>query len=93
MKKILKKKLDKAIELTREYWATGNTDILGKRISLAQSLEKQTHVWWDAILYLLDGILETHGFYPDAENDEIYCALRCLGWEVTDGEDKTSEGL
>lgn len=33
MKKIPKKKLDEAIELTREYWKTGNTDILNKRIS------------------------------------------------------------
>lgn len=58
-----------------------------------QSLEKQTHVWWDSILNLLDGILATHGFCPDAENDEIYCALRCIGWEATDGEIQESEGL
>lgn len=93
MKKIPKKKLDEGIELTREYWKTGNTDILDKRISKMQSLEKQIHVWWDAILNLLDGILETHGFCPDAENEKIYEVLRVLGWEVTDGEIQESEGL
>lgn len=97
MKKISKKKLDKLIELTREYWhgeyeQGKNRAILSKRITLADALEKEIGLSWGAVLGLLDGILQNHGFFRDATNDEIYCVLRCLGWEVTD-EDEESEGL
>lgn len=84
MKKIPKKKLDELIALSREYWKTGNTDILQKRLSKAQSLEKVIGVWWDSILYLLDAIITGHGYCPEAENEKIYEVLRVLGWEPSD---------
>jgi hypothetical protein len=98
MKKISKKKLDKLIAMTREYWhgeyeQERNRAILSKRITMAEALEKEIGLHWGAVLGLLDGILQNHGFFRDATNDEIYCALRCLGWEVTDAEDEESEGL
>lgn len=92
MKKISKKKLNRLISMTREYWETGDTTILHKRITLAEAMKK-TGLTWSAILDLLDGILANHAFLPEASNDEIYCALRCLGWEASDAEDETSEGL
>lgn len=97
MKKIDKKKLDKAIALSREYWnGTWTEDerkaLLEKRLVLSEALEKETGVVFFCFDNLLCGIFA--GFCPDAENDEVYCALRCLGWEVTDdGEEQTSEGL
>jgi hypothetical protein len=90
MKKISKKKLDYIIALTREYWETGNRNILGYRIDKATELQPTTGLSWSGILDFVDGIL--HGFAPDATDDEIYCALRVLGWEATD-EIETSESL
>lgn len=95
MKKISKKKLDKVIELSRDYWQCDQTEdqrrvLLNRRYNLCEALGKETGVVFFAFDNFIGGIIA--GFCPDAENDEIYCALRCLGWEVTD-EDEESEGL
>jgi hypothetical protein len=84
MKTISKKKLDELIAMTKQYWDTGERDILQKRIDLASTMEKETGLTWGAILDLLDGILANSGFAPNAENEDIYCVLRVLGWKVTD---------
>ena len=84
MKKIPKKKLDTAIVLTKEYWASGDVTILGKLHRLAEKIHPDLE--WTAILDMLHGIFKYQGICPDATEDEIYCALRCLGWEVVDEE-------
>ena len=90
MKKIPKKPFDEIIDMTRYYWANGGDDaFLQNRIDKAMSIEC---VGWLPVMDLMDSILNPHGFCPDAENDEIYCALRCLGWEVS-GEVEASESL
>lgn len=90
--KISKKNLDEVISVTREYWKTGDTLLLDKRHSKADKLAKSVGIWWDAVLYILDGVLIHHGFKPDATNEEIYAVLGVLGWEVTD-EIQESESL
>ena len=90
MKTIPKKLFNKVISTTRLYWGSslrnGEPDkgLLYKRIELATQLQEQTGIDWLAITDFLDSIVKTNGLQPDAENDEIYCALRCLGWEVKD---------
>ena len=84
MKKIPKKKLDEAIELSRRYWASGDKKLLGSKIDFAEELAKEIGVSWLALENFIDGIVSTQGMCPDAENDEIHCALRCIGWEPTE---------
>ena len=87
MKQIPKKQLDKVIGLTREYWKDGDTDILGERIRMCESL----NIGWCPALDLMDGILQNSGFCPDASNELIYDIIRLLGWEVMDDEKHTPE--
>lgn len=84
MKTISKKMLEKLADMTRRYWDTGERDILQDRIDLAISMKEETGLTWGAILDLLDGILQNDGFKPNAENEDIYCVLRIMGWKVTD---------
>lgn len=97
MKKLPKKKLDEIIELSRLYWQTEyeeefSRSVLRSRIILAQQLEAETGVMWDSVVGLLDALLRSKGFLPNAENYEIYIVLGVLGWEVTD-EIQESESL
>lgn len=88
MNQISKKKLNKIIDMTKEYWETGDIGLLNKRMNLSEKLGKEIEVDWLAVLDFLDGILKCYGLCPDAEYDKIYCALRCIGWEaVDDGEE------
>lgn len=84
MKKIPKKKLDEAIELSRRYWASGDNKLLVSKIDFAEELAKEIGVSWLALENFIDGIVSTQGMCSDAENDEIYCALRCIGWMPVD---------
>ena len=92
MKKIPKKKLDEIIDLTRQYWESGNSELLQERIDKAMDLRADTSLDWYACVNLMDGILQPNGFLSHAENDEIYSVLRILGWEAVD-EEQTSESL
>lgn len=89
MKKIPKKLLDDCIEATRKYWATGNKSFMAKKIEASQKLANEIGRSWLAVENFIDGILNSNGFCPDAENDEIYCALRCIGWEPVDNVTKS----
>lgn len=88
MKKIPKKLLDECIEASRLYWNSSyeegaKQDIkLELKIEAAKELGKQIKVSHYALQQFVDGIL--NGICPDAENDEIYCTLRTLGWEPTE---------
>lgn len=84
MKKMPKKQFDKILDLSREYWENGEEEILTERIHLAMELEKIIDVDWLHILDFADSMVASRGLLPDAENDEIYSALRTIGWEVTD---------
>lgn len=85
MKKIPKKLLDECIEATRAYWNEDfNQSLLTAKKRTASKLAEAIEIDWLAVEMFFDGILNSKGFYPDAENDEIYCALRCMGWEPTD---------
>ena len=87
MKKMPKKQFDKILDLSLEYWENGKEEILTERIHLAQKVEKIIGVEWLSILEFVDSVIRCNGLLPDAENDEIYSALRTIGWEVTgDGE-------
>lgn len=90
MKKISKKKLQKLIMMTREYWSAEELDreLLIVRINRADALAKECGVSWSNILYLLDSILATNGFDRDADDNKVYWILASLGWEVYD-EDET----
>lgn len=83
MKKMPKKKFDKILDLSRAYWENGDEEILTERIHLAMELEKIIDVDWINVLDFANSIVASRGILPDAENDEIYCALRAIGWEVT----------
>ena len=49
-------------------------------------MEAETGVSMFSIIDLVKSIVASNGFKPDAENAEIYCVLRILGWEATDEE-------
>lgn len=88
MKKIPKKLLDDCIEASRNFWDcyTDTEAEMERKLSVrrkaADALEDAIGVDWMSIANFIDGIVNHHGFCPDAENDEIYCALRCIGWDV-----------
>lgn len=84
MKKMPKKLFDEILDLSREYWENGGEEILKKRIHISLSVEKITGVDWLHILDFVNSIVASRGLLPDAENDEIYSALRIIGWEVKD---------
>lgn len=85
MNEIPKKLLDDCIEAARAYWnAEFNTSLLSAKQRTARKLAKAIEIDWLSVEMLIDGILNAKGFLPDAENDEIYCALRTLGWNVID---------
>jgi hypothetical protein len=87
VKKIPKKLLDECIEATRTYWtcpAVEDSQRYKEKFDNCHELMNVIGVDWSAISDFLDSILRLNGFCPDAENDEIYCALRTLGWEPTE---------
>jgi len=87
MKKIPKKLLDDHIEACRAFWKSKeyNKGLYDKQVETAEALGKAIGVAWYSVLNFFDGIMAMNGIYPDAENDEIYCALHTLGWmEVKD---------
>lgn len=90
MKKIPKKLLDAHIEAARAYWnGYRDSDIEQRKrhevkMETSIALEKAIGVDWCSIQNFIDGILTIKGFAPDAENHEIYCALRCIGWMPVD---------
>lgn len=87
MKKIPKKLLDECIETTRAYWRCQMTEASQRykeNYGNCNALMDVIGVDWLSISDFLDSILRRNGFCPDAENDEIYCALRTLGWEPSE---------
>ena len=83
--KISKKKLDKVLDLTRDYWESGDFSVLRKRIDTAE----KTSVDWCALINMADAMLSNRGFCPDAPNELVYETLRLWGWEVADEEHPT----
>lgn len=88
MKKIPKKLLDELIESSRSYWRATFVDeeSCQKAQEIAYKIENQCGLNWLAIKDFVDSILTDNGIVPDAENDEIYSALRVLGWEAIDND-------
>jgi hypothetical protein len=84
MKKMPKKQFNEIVALSRAYWESGEEEILRERILLSQAVEKITGVDWLHILDFVDSLVASRGLLPDAENDEIYSALRVIGWEVVE---------
>lgn len=84
MKKMPKKQFDEIVDLSRAYWESGGEEILRERIHLSQAVEKITGVDWLHVLDFVDSLVGGRGLLPDAENDEIYSALRVIGWEVVE---------
>lgn len=87
MKYIPKKLLDECIEATRAYWecpASETEERYEVKSEKNYALMDSIGVDWLSVQDFLDGILNSMGFCPDAENDEIYCALRCIGWMPVD---------
>jgi hypothetical protein len=90
MKKIPKKLLDDCIEASRNYWNCYNDTQEEMRRKLAvysgacDALGHAIGVDWVSVQDFFSSILRRNGFYNDAENDEIYCALRCIGWMPVD---------
>lgn len=84
MKKIPKVLVDDCIESCRKFWSSGNRSLLYPMHTKAEALAKEIGVDWASITDFISAIVKPHGFYPDAENDEIYCAFRVLGWDVVE---------
>ena len=89
MKKIPKKLLDDCIKASRAYWASGNKSVMARKMKASEKLANEIGRSWIAVQDFIDGILNSSGLCPDAENDEIYCALRCIGWEPVDNVTKS----
>ena len=86
MKKIPKEKLDSVLTMTRNYWKTGERDLIPARIALTQSLQIDVGVDWLCFLNIADSILQSNGFKRNASNATIYAVLNALGYEVVDDE-------
>lgn len=86
MKKIPKKLLDDCIEASRNYWDcyTDTEAEMERKLSVkseaAQTLGDAIGVDGYSVANFIDGIVNNRGLCPDVENDEIYGALRCIGW-------------
>lgn len=92
MKVIPKQKLDRVIELTRAYYKNGDKSLLDERIDVSEEISNQSKLNWLRINDFVAAIVGSNGFFPDAENDDIYLALRVFGWRVVD-EVEESESL
>ena len=89
MFKVKRKLLDECIKASVDYWASPISESefkLTKKIHSSKVLGNTIGVDWLAIQNFIDGIVSSNGFCPYAENDEIYGALECLGWEVVDDD-------
>lgn len=84
MKKISKKKFCKCLELTRQFWETGDGELVQKRIDVAKTIGT---IDWYPVVNLLDALLQNNGFLPEASDYHIISLLGVMGWEVVeDGE-------
>lgn len=75
-------KMDAIRELYRvdnKYWKTGDTDILPKRIEVAESIDKR---FWQEVSGIARIVTQKH--YPVAKLAEV---LRMLGYNVEEGEE------
>lgn len=87
MKKIPKKLVDECIDASRDYWNPERKyceGLLELKEKSVKKLSEKARIDWLAVSHFFDSILILHGLAHDAENDEIYCALRVLGWDVID---------
>lgn len=84
MKKIPKFLLDRYIELSRQYWDTGNFNLLDDLKNASFVIQDAINVDWLSIENFIDAIIRHRGFLPNAENEKIYEALSVLGWEVVE---------
>lgn len=93
MKKMPKKLFDEFIDLSRNYWDSGEHQLLTDRSYLSHNIEKITGIDWLSVQDLVDAIIRFRAFLPNAENEVIYNVLRVLGWEVVDdGEEEHLAG-
>ena len=84
MKKMPKMLLDDCIESCRKFWSSGNRSLLYPMHEKAETLGKEIGVDAFTLTDFISAIVKGHGICPDAENDEIYCAFRVLGWDVVE---------
>lgn len=81
MKKMPKNLLDELIKQQRAYWKDGE-DNINLIAELSQEIGRKTGLCFTSPWNLVCDIIKPSGFYPDADNEIIYSALRALGWEV-----------
>lgn len=92
MKQIPKKLLDSLIYLYRNYWKTGDEEILPGIHCVALKIDEETKLSWTAINDFVNAVVKHRGLLPNADNETIYEALKVFGWEVVD-EIQESESL
>lgn len=87
MKTIRKDLLAMFIEVSRNYWKTGNTDLLEERKDIVFEIERTSKIHWLWINDFIDSLIGSRSaLFPQASNDDIYNILNFIGWEVVDGE-------
>lgn len=83
MGKTLKKaKLDKLIEMIREYWTDLNIDLSVERLNKMHEYKNKHFPKCCDIMPMLNAILSCYGLKKNATNEDIYKVLEVLGWEI-----------
>jgi hypothetical protein len=91
VKEITSKNLDEVMRLTRKYFKTGDTDILGARYTAAEACSIDLFGYkseWLAVCEITSSIL--NGLKKSASNKDVYAVLRVLGYKVV-GEPETDD--
>ena len=77
--------LDRAIELTMQYWHSASHPLAVEDIiSLCMQIQDVTGINWFSLQNMLDSVFPVAGLKEDATNEDIYAILRLLGWKVSD---------
>lgn len=83
MGKVFKKaKLDKLIEMVREYWTNLDIKTAAERLEKMNTYKDKHFPKRCDIMPMLNSILSCFGMKQDATNEDIYKVLEVLGWEV-----------
>ena len=85
-KKVIPKALlDKAVDLTRDYWrGISHPRSLDDIASVTEEMDSITGINWYSLQNFLSSVFPDRGLKNDATNEDIYAILRLLGWEVSD---------
>lgn len=87
MNTIPKDKLDELIALERQYYKTGDIQLVTQSIEKGEEIAAvvfNKKIYWSGFKYFVGSIVGCYGMMPDATNDDIYNAFEAIGFTVQD---------